>query len=99
MVSTRTLNTPLCHLLGIEYPIIQAPMATVVTPEMVAAVSNAGGLGILPGVMVPPEQLRRQIQEVRANTDRPFGVNLLLHEVFVSPVDTAAVPERSSGTG
>ena len=95
MISTRALHTPLCDLLGIEHPIIQAPMATVVTPEMVAAVSDAGGLGILPGVMVPPDQLRRQIQEVRAKTDRPFGVNLLLHEVFVSPVDTATVPEQS----
>lgn len=92
MVSTTRLHTPLCDLLGIEHPLLQAPMATVATPELVAAVSNAGGMGILPGVMAPPEHLRRQIGEVRTMTDRPFGVNLLLHQVFMSPVDTATIP-------
>jgi nitronate monooxygenase len=94
MINTTRLHTPLCDLLDIEYPLLQAPMATVATPELVAAVSNAGGLGILPGVMVPPEELRRQIREVRAKTDRPFGVNLLLHQVFLSPVDTATIPSE-----
>jgi nitronate monooxygenase len=93
MIGTTTLHTPLCDLLGIDYPLLQAPMATVATVDLVAAVSDAGGIGILPGVMAPPEHLRRQIREVRSKTDRPFGVNLLLHRDFMPPVDPSGVPE------
>jgi nitronate monooxygenase len=73
------LGTPLCDLLGISYPIIQAPMAGGwTTPELVAAVSNAGGLGVLAGARISPEQLREDIRAVKARTDRPFGVNFIL---------------------
>ena len=70
----------LCHLLGIEHPIIAAPMGPDLTgPDLVAAVSNAGGLGILQAQLCPPPLFRQEIRRVRALTDRPFGVNLILH--------------------
>lgn len=73
------LRTQLCKLLNIQYPIIQAGMAGgVTTPELVASVSNAGGLGILGAARLTPEQTREQIHKIKSLTDRPFGVNLLL---------------------
>ena len=75
-----TLKTALCHMLGIDYPIIGAPMGPDLTgPETVAAVSNAGGLGILQAQFCAPPLFRKEIHRVRALTDKPFGVNLLLH--------------------
>ena len=74
------MKTNLCHLLGIEYPIIAAPMGPDLTgPDLVAAVSNAGGLGILQAQFCSPPVFRQEIRRVRAVTARPFGVNLLLH--------------------
>lgn len=67
-------------MLGIDYPILAAPMGPDLTgPDLVAAVSNAGGLGILQAQLCPPPVFRQEIRRVRALTDRPFGVNLLLH--------------------
>src|SRR5262249_41952713 len=75
-----TMKTPLCHMLGIEFPIVAAPMGPDLTgPETVAAVSNAGGLGILQAQLCAPPRFREEIHRVRALTDKPFGVNLLLH--------------------
>jgi nitronate monooxygenase len=75
-----TMKTTLCHMLGIEYPIIAAPMGPDLTgPELVAAVSNAGGLGILQAQLCAPPLFRDEIHRIRALTDKPFGVNLLLH--------------------
>src|SRR5262245_36700394 len=75
-----TMKTALCHMLGIEYPIVAAPMGPDLTgPEMVAAVSNAGGLGILQAQFCAAPLFREEIHRVRALTDKPFGVNLLLH--------------------
>src|SRR5262249_58011825 len=75
-----TMKTALCHMLGIEYPIVAAPMGPDLTgPEMVAAVSNAGGLGILQAQFCAPPRFREEIHRLRALTDMPFGVNLLLH--------------------
>ena len=73
------LSTSLCDLLGVRYPIIQAPMAGGwTTPELISAVSRAGGFGVIAGAGVPPEQLREDIRSVRRRTDKPFGVNFLL---------------------
>lgn len=85
-------RTVLCDLLQIEYPVLQAPMSRIVTPALVAAVSESGGLGILAGIGVPPDALRGQIREVRQRTDRPFGVNLILHTGLLPPVDAARIP-------
>jgi len=68
-------------------------MQFIATPRLVAAVCNAGGLGILAGVGIPIDELRRQIREVRALTSRPFGVNLVLHSAIRPPVDTATIPD------
>lgn len=87
------LRTALCDLLGIEVPIIQSGMGNVAGPDLVAEVCRAGGLGILAGLGVPPDELRRRIGRVRELTDRPFGVNLWLHTEIRPPVDPAALPE------
>lgn len=71
------MKTRITELLGIKYPIFQGAMAWVSYPELVAAVSNAGGLGILAGGMYEPPELREAIREVKNLTDKPFGVNLL----------------------
>lgn len=85
-----TLRTELCDRLDIEYPIILAGMGPVAgtgdpvaTAELVAAVSNAGGLGVIGGVAYPPDRLREEIRKVRSLTDRPFGVDLLLAANFL----------------
>src|SRR3954463_6225080 len=72
------MRTALCDRLGIEVPIIQAPMGGAVGPSLVAAVSNAGGLGMLVLWRADAETMRRQIRETRALTSRPFAVNLVL---------------------
>lgn len=68
--------TDLRSLLGIEHPIIQAPMADSTTPELVAAVSNSGGLGSLGAANMTPGQISDAIARIRELTDRPFNVNL-----------------------
>jgi nitronate monooxygenase len=70
------LDTPLCELLGVRFPIVQAPMANNAGPALAAAVSAAGALGSLAGATISPDELRAEIREVRAATDRPFAVNL-----------------------
>lgn len=71
-----TLHTPLCDLLGVRYPIIQAPMAGGwTTPELVAAVSNSGGMGMLAASGLSVEKTRDLIRRTRALTEHPFGVN------------------------
>ncbi|HSA93240.1 MAG TPA: nitronate monooxygenase [Terriglobales bacterium] len=75
----HALHTPLCDLLGVRYPLVQAPMSGgPTTPELVAAVCEAGGFGVLAAFRVAPEDVRKQIRAVRERTDRPFGVNVLL---------------------
>jgi nitronate monooxygenase len=73
---SRYTPADLCRLLGIRYPIIQAPMAGATTPQLVAAVSNAGGLGMFAGAYLSPEQIRAGMEAVRELTEAPFGVNL-----------------------
>jgi len=74
-------KTSLTELFGIRYPIIQAPMAGVgITADMVAGVSNAGGLGSFAAAMLPPEAIRQGIAEVRARTTMPFNVNMFVLE-------------------
>lgn len=74
------LRTRLCDLLGIDVPIVCAPMGPSITgPELAAAVSNAGGLGVISFGADPPDLLRQQIRRLRDLTDKPFGVNFILH--------------------
>jgi enoyl-[acyl-carrier protein] reductase II len=71
------LHTPLCDLLGIRYPICQAGMGWVARSALAAAVSEAGGLGVIAAAHGSPEYLREEIRRVRGATDRPFGVDVL----------------------
>jgi enoyl-[acyl-carrier protein] reductase II len=71
------LRTPICDLFGIEYPIFLAGMGGVSTAPLVAAVSNAGGLGVIGAATMSPEELRDQIRQTRELTDKPFAVDLL----------------------
>jgi len=82
------------ELLGIEYPIIQGGMARVAKAPLVAAVSEAGGLGVLGGAAMTPEELREQIREVRRNTSKPFGVNLMLQSEFWQDQIKVVLEER-----
>lgn len=70
------MRTPLCDLLGIEAPVVLAPMGGAVTPTLAAAVSNAGALGMLPLSWTPPEEIATIVDETRQQTEHPFGVNL-----------------------
>jgi len=82
--------TALCRRLGIELPIIQAPMAGGwTTPALVAAVAQAGGLGMLAAARLSADELRMQVEAVRAATDRPFGVNFLLAPPDPAPGDAS----------
>lgn len=72
------MKTRICDLLGIEYPIIQGGMAWVATHELAAAVSEAGGLGIIGAGGAPASWIREQIRQAKKATDKPFGVNLML---------------------
>lgn len=72
------LNSRICEMLKIEYPIVLAGMGGASVPALAAAVSNAGGLGVLGAAACSPERLRSWIRETRALTDKPFGVDTLL---------------------
>jgi nitronate monooxygenase len=91
-MSRPVLRTAFCDRIGVEYPIVSAGMgpvagtgAPVATAELAAAVSNAGGLGVIGGVAYSPDVLRAEIRKVRSLTDKPFGVDLLLAPNFLVP--------------
>ena len=88
-MSAPVLSTRLCDILEVEYPICLAGMGGRWTPpELVAAVSEAGGLGVMGGTGMEVEELRGRIRRVRELTDKPFGVDLLL-PVVTGSVDTS----------
>ena len=72
------LQSRICAMLGIEYPILLAGMGGASVPALAAAVSNASGLGVLGAAACSPEQLRDWIRQTRELTDKPFGVDTLL---------------------
>lgn len=88
------LNSKLCQLLKIKYPIFQGGMAWVATAELAAAVSNAGGLGVIGAGYMPAKVLREEIQKAKALTNNPFGVNIMLMSPFVKEVMQVVVDER-----
>jgi enoyl-[acyl-carrier protein] reductase II len=99
------IRTPLTERLGITYPIIQAGMGGVARAELVAAVSNAGGLGVIGAGFMSPAQLREEIRKVKDLTDKPFGVDLLLardwpgQEEMMEVIIEERVPVFASGLG
>ncbi len=72
------MNTKITELLGIKYPILQGGMAWIAESGLAAAVSNAGGAGIIAGGSAPAEFIREEIHKAKALTDKPFGVNIML---------------------
>lgn len=89
-------NTRICELLNIKYPIIQGGMAWVATAELAAAVSEAGGLGIIAAGNAPAEIVEKEIKKAKELTDKPFGVNVMLLSPFVDDVIDVIYRERVS---
>ena len=88
------LKTPLCDLLGIEKPVFQGGMAWIADASLASAVSEAGGLGIIAAMNADANWLRDQIHELRAKTDKPFGVNVMLMSPFVDEVAQVVIDEQ-----
>ncbi len=80
-------------MLGIKYPIFQGGMAWASNYELASAVSNAGGLGIIGAGQMPPELLVQEIRKAKDNTDKPFGVNLILYLTYIEELVDAVIRE------
>lgn len=87
------MNTRITDILGIEYPIIQGGMAWVAEHNLAAAVSNAGGLGLIGAASAPPEIVREEIRKCKELTDKPFGVNVMLLNPNADEVAKVVVEE------
>ena len=88
------LRTPICELLGIEKPVFQGGMAWIADASLAAAVSEAGGLGIIAAMNANADWLRDQIHELRERTDKPFGVNVMLMSPFADEVAQVVIDEH-----
>ncbi len=88
------IKTPLCELLGIEYPIFQGGMAWIADADLAAAVSNGGGLGIISAMNAGGDWLRGQIRKAKSLTDKPFGVNIMLMSPHVEEVAQVVAEEK-----
>ena len=88
------IKTPICDLLGIEYPIFQGGMAWISDGKLAAAVSNGGGLGIISAMNANAEYLKKQIDLARSLTDKPFGVNIMLMSPFAEEVAQLVAQEK-----
>ncbi|MFQ5698939.1 MAG: NAD(P)H-dependent flavin oxidoreductase [Myxococcota bacterium] len=96
---TSPLHTRLCDLLGCRHPIVQTGMGWVATPELVAAVCNAGAFGFLGAATIAPADVGREIERTRKLTDRPFGVNFLMDAPGADPICDAIVAQRVRAAG
>lgn len=88
------IRTVLCDLLNVEYPIIQGGMAWVATGELAAAVSEAGGLGVIGVGNAPREVVRKEIEKTRALTRKPFGVNVYLMSPLAEEIIDLVIEEK-----
>ncbi len=88
------MKTEITELLGIQYPIIQGGMAWVAECHLAAAVSNAGGLGLIGAANAPAEWVREQIREAKRLTDQPFGVNIMLMSPYADEVARIVAEEK-----
>ena len=84
----------ICELFGIKYPILQGGMAWVATAELAAAVSQAGGLGIIGAGNAPPEVVEEEVEKARRLTDRPFGVNIYFMSPYIDQIVDLLVSKR-----
>ncbi len=87
-------NSPVCEMLGIKYPVFQGGMAWVADAELAAAVSNAGGLGLIAAMNSNGEQLRAQIKKAKELTDKVFGVNLMLMSPYIEEAVNVVCEEK-----
>lgn len=88
------MKSPLCALLGIEYPVFQGGMAWAADASLAVAVSEAGGLGLMAGMNTPPEILRDQIRLAKSMTKKPFGVNIMLMSPYADDVAQVVIEEK-----
>ena len=88
------LRTAICDLFGIEHPIIQGGMVWLGTAELVSAISNAGGLGIIGTGNSDPDWVRAQIYQTRKLTSKPFGVNIIVGAPFLEQLVALVQEER-----
>ena len=88
------IHTDICDRIGIEYPIFQGGMAWISEHKLAAAVSNAGGLGLISAMNADGEYLRREIRACRERTDKPFGVNVMLMSPFAAEVAKVILEEK-----
>ncbi|MFA5537326.1 MAG: DUF561 domain-containing protein, partial [Bacillota bacterium] len=88
------LYTEICELLKIEYPILQGGMAWIANGELAAAVSEAGGLGIIGSGNAPPEVVRQEIRIAKGKTKKPFGVNVYYLSPWVDDIVQVVLEER-----
>lgn len=87
-------KNPICELFGIEYPIVQGGMAWVSNAQIAAAVSEAGGLGVIAAGNAPAAWVAEQIDILRTKTDKPFGVNVMLLSPFKTEVAKVAAEKK-----
>jgi enoyl-[acyl-carrier protein] reductase II len=90
------LETPICGLFNIRHPILQGGMAHIGTAELVSAVSNSGGLGIIGSGFYEPDWIREQISRTRQLTERSFGINIQLASPFIKDVIEMVLEEKVS---
>ena len=90
------MKTRVTELLGVEKPIIQGGMAWVAESHLAAAVSNAGGFGIIGAANAPAEVVRNYIREAKEMTDKPFGVNIMLMSPYAADIAQVVVEEKVS---
>ena len=88
------IESILCGMLGIEYPVFQGGMAWIADGELAAAVSNGGGLGIIAAGNAPADWVREQIKRAKELTDKPFGVNIMLLSPYADEVAAVAAEEK-----
>lgn len=86
--------SPICDMLGIQYPVFQGGMAWIADGKLAAAVSNAGGLGIISAMNANAEYVREQIRIARSLTDKPFGVNIMLMSPFAAECAQVCAEEK-----
>ena len=88
------INNKLCKLLNIKYPIIQGGMAWVATSELAVAVSEAGGMGIIGAGNAPTEVVKNEVLKAKSQTNKPFGVNVMLLSPFAEEVMEVVLEEK-----
>ena len=88
------IKSPICDILGIKYPVFQGGMAWASNHRLAAAVSNAGGLGIIGAGQMPPDIVVQEIRKAKESTDKPFGVNLILYLSYIEELIDAVIKEK-----